>query len=142
MGSITGWENFVGDLTKSFGEDFVADFCATLTDEVRAEQEVVHSHAEGRQRRIAEATSRLEQSYLDGLGEMHMRVDADVFFNWVMREGRDIWNDPDFIKETMTRNGVPFSYIGIERGEAKLGSLANVAPDTLKTLRASIEKTN
>lgn len=27
-----------------------------------------------------------------------MRVDADVFFNWVQREGREIWNDPDFIR--------------------------------------------
>ena len=96
--SITGWEGFVGDLTKAFGEEFVADFCRTLTDEVRAEQEMVHAQVEGRQRRIAEATSRLEQSYFDGLGEMHMRVDADVFFNWVMREGPKIWNDPDFIK--------------------------------------------
>ena len=95
---ITGWENFVGDLTEAFGQDFVADFCKTLTDEVKAEQEVMHTHVQGRQRRIAEATSRLEQSYFDGLGEMHMRVDSDVFFNWVMREGREIWNDPGFIK--------------------------------------------
>jgi hypothetical protein len=95
---ITGWEQFASDLTKSFGQEFVDDFARTLTNEVRAEQEVVHSHAEGRQRRIAEATARLDQCYFDGLGELHMRVDADVFFNWVMREGRGIWNDPDFIK--------------------------------------------
>lgn len=95
---ITGWEQFAADLAKSFGQEFVDDFARTLTDEVKAEQEVAHSHAKGRQRRIAEATSRLEHSYLDGLGEMHMRVDADVFFNWVLREGRDVWNDPGFIK--------------------------------------------
>ena len=95
---ITGWEQFASDLTKSFGQGFVDDFARTLTDQVRAEQEVVHSHATARQRRIAEATSRLEQRYMDGLGEMHMRVDADVFFNWVMRYGPKIWSDPDFIK--------------------------------------------
>lgn len=95
---ITGWEQFATDLTNSFGQEFVDDFRRTLTDEVRAEEEVKHASAQGRQRRVAEATARLDQSYLDGLGEMHMRVDSDVFFNWVMREGRDIWNDPDFIK--------------------------------------------
>jgi len=47
-------------------------------------------------------------------------------------------NDTAFIKETMTRNGVPFSYIGIERGQAIFRSLADVSPDVLRTLRASI----
>jgi hypothetical protein len=99
MDAITGWERFASDLIKSFGQEFCDDFARTLIDEVKAEQEVVHAHVQGRQRRIAEATSRLEQCYFDGLGEMHMRVDSDVFFNWVMREGREIWNDPGFIKE-------------------------------------------
>jgi tripartite-type tricarboxylate transporter receptor subunit TctC len=47
-------------------------------------------------------------------------------------------NDPAFIKETMARNGVPFSYIGIERGQATFRSLADVSPDVLRTLRTSI----
>jgi hypothetical protein len=47
-------------------------------------------------------------------------------------------NDPAFVKETMTRNGAPFSYIGIERGQAIFRSLADVPPDVLATLRASI----
>jgi hypothetical protein len=51
-------------------------------------------------------------------------------------------NDPDFIKETMSRNGVPFSYIGIDRGEAKFRSLADVSPQVLDTLRAAIGKSN
>jgi hypothetical protein len=60
-----------------------------------------------------------------------------------LRKGfEDASNDPDFIKETMTRNGVPFSYIGVERGEAKFRSLADVSPDVLDTLRASIGKSN
>jgi hypothetical protein len=54
----------------------------------------------------------------------------------------DASEDPDFIKETMTRNGVPFSYIGVERGEAKFRSLADVSPDVLNTLRAAIGKSN
>jgi hypothetical protein len=42
----------------------------------------------------------------------------------------------------MTRNRVPFSYIGVARGEAQFRSLAEVSPDVLATLRASIGKTN
>ena len=46
--------------------------------------------------------------------------------------------DPDFVKESMTRNGAPFSYIGIAQGEATFRSLAGVSPAVLDTLRASI----
>ena len=60
-----------------------------------------------------------------------------------LRKGfEDASNDPDFVKETMSRNGVPFSYIGVARGEAKFRSLADVSPAVLDTLRASIGKTN
>jgi hypothetical protein len=51
-------------------------------------------------------------------------------------------NDPDYIKETMSRNGVPFSYIGVARGEATFKSLAEVSPDILKTLRSSMGGAN
>jgi hypothetical protein len=46
--------------------------------------------------------------------------------------------DPDFIRETMARNGVPFSFIDTARGEATFRALADVSPDVLRTLRASI----
>jgi hypothetical protein len=51
-------------------------------------------------------------------------------------------NDPDYIQETMDRNGVPFSYIGAARGEATFRSLAEVSPEVLQTLRASMGGTN
>ena len=60
-----------------------------------------------------------------------------------LRKGfEDASNDPDFVNETMTRNRVPFSYIGVERGEAKFRSLADVSPDVLATLRTAIGKGN
>jgi hypothetical protein len=60
-----------------------------------------------------------------------------------LRQGfKDASNDPDFIQETMTRNGVPFSYIGIERGEAEFRSLADVSPAVLATLRAAVGRSN
>jgi hypothetical protein len=46
--------------------------------------------------------------------------------------------DPDFIRETLARNGVPFSYIGIAGGETTFRALAEVSPEVLRTLRASI----
>lgn len=94
MSSVVGWEQLALDLAKQFGEGFVRDFTSTILNEVRAEEEMAFAS----QRQIAAATSRLEQCYLDGLGELHMRVDPAVFWHWVRREGRKIWNDPDFIK--------------------------------------------
>jgi hypothetical protein len=91
---ITGWEQFACDLAQAHGEEFVRDFVRTLTDEVRAEEEITFAQ----QRKIAAATARLDECYLDGLGECHMRVDPEVFWHWVRRQGRQIWNDPDFIK--------------------------------------------
>jgi tripartite-type tricarboxylate transporter receptor subunit TctC len=51
-------------------------------------------------------------------------------------------NDPEYIQETMSRNGVPFSYIGVTRGEETFKSLAEVSPDVLKTLRATMGGAN
>jgi predicted dithiol-disulfide oxidoreductase (DUF899 family) len=92
---ILGWEQFAADLAAAHGEEFVRDFCRTLTDEQRAEEEITFAA----QRQIASATERLENCFIDGLGELHMRVDAEVFFHWIKKEGREIWNDPQFIHE-------------------------------------------
>jgi len=48
--------------------------------------------------------------------------------------------DPDFIKESTKRYGLPYSYIGVERGRGVFQSLAGVQPDVLKTLRGAIGK--
>jgi hypothetical protein len=93
MGLVTGWERFAADMAAVHGEEFVRDFCKSITDEIEAEREVTYAQ----QRKIAAATARLDEAYLDGLGECHMRVDPEVFWNWVHTHGREIWNDPDFI---------------------------------------------
>jgi hypothetical protein len=95
MSEVLGWEQFAADLARAHGEEFVRDFCRTLTDEQRAEEELAFAS----QQRIAAATQRLDNSFLDGLGELHMRVDAEVFFHWVKREGKEVWNDKKFIRE-------------------------------------------
>jgi hypothetical protein len=92
---ILEWEQFAADLGAAHGEEFVRDFCRTLTDEQRAEEELAFAS----QRRIAAATERLDTMFMDGLGELHMRVDAEVFFHWVRKEGKDCWNDKGFIRE-------------------------------------------
>jgi hypothetical protein len=94
MSEITGWEEFTASLARKHGEGFLADFCKTIVDEQRAEEEMAFAS----QRRIADATRRLEECYFDGLGECHMRLDPTVFFHWVRKEGREVWNDKNFIK--------------------------------------------
>jgi len=51
-------------------------------------------------------------------------------------------NDPEFIGESTKRNGVPFTYVNVERGKAIFRSLAEVTPQVLGTLRASIAVQN
>jgi len=92
---ITGWEEFARSLEAQYGTDFVADFCQTLRDEQRAEQELAFQ----KQKRIAEATQRLDACWMDGLGEMHMSLDPEVYFHWVRKEGKDCWNNKQFIRE-------------------------------------------
>lgn len=92
---LTGWEEFSRSLEATFGSDFVNDFIRTLQDEQRAEQELAFA----RQKRIAEASQRLEARWFDGLGEMHMSLDPEVYFHWIKKEGRQCWNDKQFIRE-------------------------------------------
>ena len=51
-------------------------------------------------------------------------------------------SDPDFIGESTKRNGVPFTYVNVERGKAIFRSLAEVTPQVLNTLRGSIAAPN
>lgn len=47
-------------------------------------------------------------------------------------------NDPEFIADSTKRYGMPYSYIGVERGRGVFRSLADVQPGVLATLRAAI----
>ena len=50
-------------------------------------------------------------------------------------------NDPEFINDAIKRNGVPFTYVSVPRGQAIFRSLADVTPAVLTTLKASIAAT-
>jgi hypothetical protein len=95
MSEIQVWSDFAWQLAAARGEEFVRDFCRTLADEQRAEEEMAFS----RQQRVAAASAAIDSAWLDGLGECHMRLDPEVFFHWVKKEGRDCWNDKNFIHE-------------------------------------------
>lgn len=95
MSEIQVWSDFASQLAAAHGEEFVRDFCATLLDEQRAEEEVAFTS----QQRIAAATERIEEHWMDGLGECHMRLDPEVYFHWVKKLGRDCWNDKSFVAE-------------------------------------------
>lgn len=51
-------------------------------------------------------------------------------------------NDPEFVNDSIKRNGVPFTFVNVARGQAILRSLADVTPAVLATLRASIAAPN
>jgi tripartite-type tricarboxylate transporter receptor subunit TctC len=60
-----------------------------------------------------------------------------------LRKGfADASNDPDFIAETVKRNGIAFTFVNVERGQATFRSLAEVTPQVLGTLKASIAAPN
>ena len=92
---LNEWQGFSEQLEKAHGAEFVRDLCDTFTNHQRAEEEMTFA----RQRRIAEANARLEKSWMEGFGKNHMSIDAEVFFHWVRKLGKDCWNDKAFIKE-------------------------------------------
>jgi len=51
-------------------------------------------------------------------------------------------NDPEFVDDAIKRNGVPFTFVNVARGQAIFRSLADVTPQVLQTLRASIAAQN
>lgn len=51
-------------------------------------------------------------------------------------------NDPEFIKESTKRYGLPYSYIDVARGRDVFASLAGVKPGVLATLRSAIAGQN
>jgi len=58
----------------------------------------------------------------------------------VLRRGYEAAsNDPEFVKQSMAANGIPYSFVGVERGRAIFRLLAEVSPEVLNTLRKTIE---
>jgi hypothetical protein len=95
MSRVLGWEQFARDLAATYGEGWLRDFCATITDEQRAEEELAFAS----QKRIAAATQKLDEHFVEGLGECTMRIDLTAYWHWTMRYGPQIWSDPSFVRE-------------------------------------------
>jgi len=51
-------------------------------------------------------------------------------------------NDPEFVNDAIKRNGVPFTFVNVARGQAIFRSLADATSAVLSTLRASISAAN
>jgi len=92
---IQPWDNFAKDLAAARGEGFVKEFCESLRDEQRAAE----TQAFINQRKIAAATHRIDHAFTDGIGECHMKVDVTAYWHWIARYGREIWNDPEFVRQ-------------------------------------------
>lgn len=55
------------------------------------------------QRKIAEANARIERSFIDGLGQLHMSIDPDIYWRFErMRPG--CWRDPEFRRSMLRDN--------------------------------------
>jgi tripartite-type tricarboxylate transporter receptor subunit TctC len=48
--------------------------------------------------------------------------------------------DPDFVKESLAKNGIPYSYVSVQQGRDILRSLAEVSPDVIATLDKTFGK--
>jgi tripartite-type tricarboxylate transporter receptor subunit TctC len=48
-------------------------------------------------------------------------------------------NDPEFVALAVKRNGLPYEFVSLARGKATIKSLADVTPQVLKTVQATIE---
>ena len=56
-----------------------------------------------------------------------------------LRRGfQDALEDPEFVQYAMRTNGIPYSYVPVERGRAIFKALAEVSPEVLATVRKSI----
>ena len=51
-------------------------------------------------------------------------------------------HDPEFVDDAIKRNGVPFTFVNLQRGQAIFRSLADVTPQVLATVRAAIAAPN
>lgn len=50
--------------------------------------------------------------------------------------------DPDFVTQSIAMNGIPYHFVNVARGQAIIRSLADVSPDVIAALRASMNKPN
>jgi hypothetical protein len=48
-------------------------------------------------------------------------------------------HDPEFIRQSVAANAIPYSFVGVERGSAILRSLAAVSGGLLDAMRKTIE---
>ena len=51
-------------------------------------------------------------------------------------------NDTAFIDDSVKRNGIPYSYVGVPRGQAIIRDLAEVSPAVVETLRTAMQAPN
>jgi tripartite-type tricarboxylate transporter receptor subunit TctC len=59
----------------------------------------------------------------------------------VLRKGYEAAsNDPEFVEHSIATNGLPYGFVGVQRGEAIFRSLSEVTPEVLAVLRQTIER--
>jgi hypothetical protein len=76
-------------------EEMITQLCADIQVGWRAQDWLVKA----RQARIAKATQVLEKAHIDGVGELHMRIDPYIYHTYGKKYGYAIWNQPEFVRE-------------------------------------------
>lgn len=75
-----------------------------LKDELIRGEKAAAAFALHKQQRIAAANARLDHAFVDGLGELKMRIHPDIYFRMVALYGPRCWQDPAFRKSVYDKN--------------------------------------
>ena len=83
--------------------DLNAELAPLRAELIRGEHAAAAFALHGQQR-IAEANARLDHAFVDGLGELKMRIHPDIYFRMVALYGPRCWHDPEFRKSVYKKN--------------------------------------
>lgn len=76
--------------------DFEREALAPLEQDILRGEQVRAALALNRQRRLEEAQSRIRHACVEGLGQLEMRVDGDLYMRMVHLHGQGCWQDDGF----------------------------------------------
>jgi hypothetical protein len=94
-----GDDPIFGELLTEISEEL-----SPFREKIAAQEQVRCALALSRQKRIAEAEGRIRRHYIDGIGEMVARIDADVYHRLGLMHGYETIRDPDFLRILLRDN--------------------------------------
>jgi len=83
----------------SIASTFGADNAMGAIQELHAGWEYKKLASRLRQNRIAQANARLERAAIEGIGELQLSIDPDIYHYWGQQLGYECWEDEEFRRE-------------------------------------------